>query len=157
MYFSGAETEELCTKLDAEPSRGMSTDSLAARPGIAGPRRGYSRNKVVEMLHSEHIRGLSKQMRQASALMALDAKARQEATDTYQGEQRKLFEAQWARKAEENLQIQAEVQTVKARYMERVRRVLAGVARETATFENWPPMKQSNRKQGKWRKPWSFV
>jgi hypothetical protein len=82
-----------------------------------------------------------------------DAKARQEAIDTYQGEQRKLFEAQWARKAEENLQIQAEVETVKARYMERVRRALAGVVREKATFGNWPPMKQSNRKQGKWRKP----
>jgi hypothetical protein len=42
-----------------------------------------------------------------------DAKARQEAIDTYQVEQSKLFEAQWARKAEENLQIQAELETVK--------------------------------------------
>ena len=58
----------------------------------------------------------------------------------------KLFEAQWARKAEENLQIQAELETVKARYIERVRRALAGVTREKATFGNWPPMKQSNRK-----------
>jgi hypothetical protein len=27
MYFNGVETQELCIKLDAEPSRGMSTDS----------------------------------------------------------------------------------------------------------------------------------
>ena len=37
------------------------------------PRRGYSINKVVEMLYSDHIRGLSKEMRRASVLMALDA------------------------------------------------------------------------------------
>ena len=89
-------------------------------------------------------------MKRASVLMALDAagvsidevvrdaKARQEATF----EQRKQFEAQWARKAEENLQIQAELETVKARYMERGRRNLDGVAREKVTFGNWLTMKQ---------------
>jgi hypothetical protein len=73
MYFDGVETEEPCTKLDAEPSRGMSTDSTlcrTARPEIAGPGRGYGMNKVVEMLHGEHIRGLSKEMQRASVLMA---------------------------------------------------------------------------------------
>ena len=106
------------------------------------------------MLRSEHIRGLSKEMKRASVLMALDAagvsidevvcdaKARQAAIDTYQVDQRKVFEAQWARKAEENLQIQAELETVKARYMERVRRNLDGVAREKATFGNWLTTKQ---------------
>ena len=106
------------------------------------------------MLRGEHIRGLSKEMKRASVLMALDAagvsidevvrdaKARQAAIDTYQADQRKVFEAQWARKAEENLQIQAELETVKARYMERVRRNLDGVAREKATFGNWLTTKQ---------------
>jgi hypothetical protein len=54
----------------------MSTDSSLCRTtrlGIEGPRRGYRMNKVVEMLHSEHIRGLSKEMQRASVLMALDA------------------------------------------------------------------------------------
>jgi len=27
VYFNGLETEQLCTKLDAQPSRGMSPDS----------------------------------------------------------------------------------------------------------------------------------
>jgi len=31
MYFNGTETEELCTKLDAELWRGMSTDSSLCR------------------------------------------------------------------------------------------------------------------------------
>jgi hypothetical protein len=136
------------------PGELLSMEDIYRAAGIAGPRRGYSINKVVEMLRSEHIRGLSKEMKRASVLMALDAagvsidevvrdaKARQEAIDTYQAEQRKLFEAQWARKAEENLQIQAELETVKARYMERVRRNLDGVAREKATFGNWLTTKQ---------------
>lgn len=47
-----------------------------------------------------------------------------------------------ARKVEENLQIQAELETVKARYMERVRRNPDGVAREKATFGNRLTMKQ---------------
>lgn len=47
-----------------------------------------------------------------------------------------------ARKVEENLQIQAELEAVKARYMERVRRNPDGVAREKATFGNRLTMKQ---------------
>jgi predicted YcjX-like family ATPase len=81
--------------------------------GIMNPRRGYSINKVVEMVHSEHIRGLSKEMKQAAVLMALDAagisldqvqqdaKARHEVLDSYEAGQKKQIEAMWARKAEE--------------------------------------------------------
>ena len=64
--------------------------------GIMVPRKGYTINKVVEMLNSEHMRGLSKEMKRAALLMALDAagvpvgqvqqdaKARQEALDSYE-------------------------------------------------------------------------
>jgi hypothetical protein len=122
--------------------------------GIVGPRKGYSISKIVEMLHSEHLRGLSKEMKRASVLMALDAagvtvdevlqdaKARQGAIESYEGEQRKQFEAQLARKAEENAQIQAEMERVKARYTERLRRNLDGIAREKATFGSWLTLKQ---------------
>ncbi len=122
--------------------------------GIMNPRRGYSIHKVVEMLRSEHVRGLAKELRRAAVLMALDAaeipieevlqdaKARQEALDSYAAEQRKQVEAQWARKAEENTQIQAELELVKARYLERIRRNLDGVAREKATFGAWLKLKE---------------
>ena len=92
------------------PGELLSMEDIYRAAGIVGPRRGYSINKVVEMLRSEHIRGLSKEMKRASVLMALDAagvsidevvrdaKARQAAIDTYQADQRKVFEAQWARK-----------------------------------------------------------
>jgi hypothetical protein len=122
--------------------------------GITSPRRGYSVSKVVEMLRSEHLRGASRELRRAAVLMALDAagvtvdevlqdaKVRQEAIDAYAMEQRKHAEAQWSRKAEENLQIQAELELVKAHYGERIRRNLDGLAREKATFGNWLKMKE---------------
>jgi len=122
--------------------------------GITSPRRGYSITKVVEMLRSEHLRGASRELRRAAVLMALDAagvsvdevlqdaKARQEAVDAYATEQRKHAEAQWARKVEENIQIQAELELVKAHYGERIRRNLDGAAREKATFGNWLKAKE---------------
>ena len=122
--------------------------------GILNPRKGYSVLKVVEMLRSEHLRGLSKEMKRASVLVALDAagisvdevaqdaKARMGAIDAYEAEQRKHFEAHLARKAEENQQIMAELERVKASYAERLRRNLEGVAREKATFGNWLTTKQ---------------
>ena len=122
--------------------------------GIVNPRRGYSVTKVVEMLHSEHLRGLSKEMKRASVLMALDAagvsiddvlrdaKVRQDAIDSYEATQRKQFEAMWAQKAEENAQINAELERVKASYAEKIKRNEDGVAREKSTFVTWLTSKQ---------------
>ena len=122
--------------------------------GIMNPRRGYSVNKVVEMLHSGHIRELSKEMKRAAVLMALDmagtpieqvqkdAKARQDALDAHEAQQRKQVEAEWARKAEEIIQIQAELESIKAHYMARIGRNMEGIAREKATFASWLALKQ---------------
>ena len=122
--------------------------------GIRGPRKGYNINKISEMLRSEHLRGLSKEMKRASILVALDAagisveevvedaKARMEAIDSYEASQRKQFEAHLVRRAEENQQIMAELERVKATYADRLRRNLEGVAREKATFGNWLTLKQ---------------
>jgi len=132
----------------------LAMDDIYLAAGISSPRRGYSISKVVEMLRSEHMRGLSKEMRRAALLMALDAagvsvdevlqdaKVRQEAIEAYATEQRKHSEAQWARKAEENIQIQAELEQVKALYAEKIRRNLDGISREKATFGNWLKLKE---------------
>lgn len=123
--------------------------------GIANPRKGYSIQKVVEMLHSEHIRGFSKQMKRAAVLMALDAagipvdailqdaKARQDALKSYEGEQKKQVKAELARKTEENIQIQAELERVKEHYMSRISRNLDAVAREKTKFSNWLTTKET--------------
>jgi hypothetical protein len=143
----------------ANASGGATVDLLSMADiyqttGILNPRKGYSILKVVEMLRSEHLRGLSKEMKRASVLVALDAagisvdevtqdaRARMAAIDSYEADQRKQFEAHLARKAEENQQIMAELERVKASYSERLRRNLEGVAREKATFGNWLTTKQ---------------
>ncbi len=132
----------------------LAMEDIYRAAGIINPRKGYSINKVIDMLHSEHIRGTSKEVKRASVLMALDAadisvdevlqdaKVRQEAIDTYEAQQRKQFEALLAQKAEENVQIQAELERVKARDGERLRRNLDGIAREKATFGSWLTLKQ---------------
>jgi hypothetical protein len=122
--------------------------------GIMSPQKGYSIPKVSEMINSEHLRGLSKEMRRAAVLMALeaagmsiervleDAKARQGSLEAYETEQKKQVEAAWARKADDNVQIQEELERVKAQYMVRITRNLDGMAREKATFESWVGVKQ---------------
>jgi hypothetical protein len=117
--------------------------------GIVNPRKGYSIIKVVEMLNSEHVRALPREMKCAAVLMALDAagipidqieqdaKARQDALNSYEAAQQKQIESEWARKAEENIQIQAEMERVKTRYMARISRNLEEVAREKTRFITW--------------------
>jgi hypothetical protein len=132
----------------------MSMEDIYRAAGVASPRKGYSVNKVVEMLNSEHLRGLSKEMKRAAVLMALDAagvvldqvqrdaKARQSALDAYEAEQKKQAEVEWARKAEEILQIQSEMESIKAHYMSRINRNQEAVARDKARFSNWVATKQ---------------
>jgi hypothetical protein len=131
-----------------------SMEDIYRAAGIVTPRRGYSVTKIAEMLHSEHIHGLAKDMRRAAVLMALDAaevpveevlrdaKIRQQAIDNYEAQQRRQIEAEWARKSEENAQIQAELERVKSHYMERIKRNMEGMAREKAAFGSWLTMKQ---------------
>jgi hypothetical protein len=122
--------------------------------GIMIPRKGYSIKKVVEMLNSEHIRDLSTDMKRVAVLMALDAagvpieeilqdaKARQQALDTHEAEQKKRADAECAHKLEENTQIEAELERLKAHHTARINRNLEAVAREKAAFDDWLAVKQ---------------
>jgi len=122
--------------------------------GIMSPPKGYGIKKVVDMLNSEYVRASSKDMKRAAVLMALDAagvpisqlqqdaRARQDALDSYEAAQRKQVEAEWARKTEENVQIQAELERVKAHHQARIARNLDAIAREKATFSTWLAIKQ---------------
>jgi hypothetical protein len=132
----------------------LSPQDIYAAAGIINSGKGYSVLKVVEMLNSEHIRALSKDLKRAAVLMALDAagvsveqvrqdaRARQDALDSYETQQKKQAEAEWARRAEEITQIQAELESIKAHYMARINRNVEAVAREKARFTNWVATKQ---------------
>jgi hypothetical protein len=117
--------------------------------GIMEPRMGYSITKVVEMLRSDHLRGLGDEVKRASVLMALNAAGiplgdilqhaahRQSAVAAYEVEQRKKFEEYWTRRAEENSQLQAEMERVTRQYVERMNRNLTEVQQEKEAFRKW--------------------
>jgi hypothetical protein len=117
--------------------------------GIIEPRMGYSISKVVEMLHSDHLRGLGDEVKRASVLMALnaagvplgdilqDAAHRQSAVAAYEEEQRNKFEEYWSRRAEENSQLQAEMERVTRQYVEKMNRNLTEVQQEKEAFQKW--------------------
>jgi hypothetical protein len=122
--------------------------------GITSPRRGYSVSKVIEMINSEHVRGLSKEMKRAAVLMALDAagvsvdqiqrdaKVRQDAMDAYEASQKKQAEAEWTHKAEEITQIQSELESIKAHYTARISRSTEALARDKGRFNTWVRAKE---------------
>ena len=132
----------------------LAIEDVYRTSGVRTPRKDYGINKVVEMLRSEHMRDLPKEMKRAAVLMALDAagipmeevlrdaKARQDALDSYEADRRTQIEAEWARKTKENAQILAELEGVKLHHMGCINRNLDRIVREKATFGEWLMMKQ---------------
>ena len=132
----------------------LSMDDIYRAAGILAPRMGYSIRKVADMLASDHLRGVSDEMKRASVLMALDAAGisvdevlrdaamRQSAINSYESDQWEHFEEYWAAKAAENSHIQSELERITAQYQERVKRNLDEIAREKVIFATWQTMKQ---------------
>ena len=117
--------------------------------GIMSPGSGYGIHKVVEMLNSERIRNLSKDVKRASVLMALDAAGisadelltdatrRQNALTAYEAGQIKQLEDFEARKGKESARIEEEMEKVRAHYAQRVQANLDQVAKEKEALRNW--------------------
>jgi hypothetical protein len=132
----------------------LSMDDIYRAAGILAPRMGYSIRKVADMLASDHLRGVSDEMKRASVLMALDAAGisvdevlrdaamRQSAINCYESDQWEHFEEYWAAKAAENSHIQSELERITAQYQERIKRNLDEIAREKVIFATWQTMKQ---------------
>ena len=132
----------------------LSMDDIYRAAGILAPRMGYSIRKVADMLASDHLRGVSDEMKRASVLMALDAAGisvdevlrdaamRQSAINSYESDQWEHFEEYWAAKAAENSHIQSELERITAQYQERIKRNLDEIAREKVIFATWQTMKQ---------------
>ncbi len=136
------------------PSRLLSYDDIYHAAGIMDPRSGYGIHKVVDMLNSDRIRDLSKDIQRASVLMALDAAGasvgdllqdatrRQNALNAYEDGQRKQLEEFEARKAQENAQIHAEMQRITAHYAERIQQNKEEVGKHKEALHNWQMAKQ---------------
>jgi hypothetical protein len=151
---AASETAPNANPTPTSPGDLLSTDDIYRAAGILAPRMGYSIRKVADMLASDHLRGLSDEMKRASVLMALDAAgipvdevlrdaaARQSAINSYESDQWEHFEEFWAAKATENAHIQAELERITAQYQERIKRNLDEIAREKVVFAQWQTMKQ---------------
>jgi hypothetical protein len=157
-----ATTEAPVNKLQTHPAESLtgsqsnllSYEDIYHAAGILTPRSGYGVHKVVDMLNSDRIRELSKDIKRASVLMALDAAGtspddllkdathREQALNSYEAGQQKQLEEFEARKVQENTKIQAELDRVTAHYAERIKQNLDEVAREKEALRNWQMAKQ---------------
>lgn len=155
-------TETAMTKSSTRPSEIptgpngdlLSYEDIYRAAGILRPRSGYDVNKVVEMLHSERMRGLSDEIKRTSVLMAIetagssaddllrDANERQQALDAYEAGQKRQLEEYEARKTQQNAEIEAEITRVTAHYTDRIKANQNQVAEEKEALRNWQMAKQ---------------
>jgi len=132
----------------------LGCDDIYRASGILGSRSGYDIGKVVEMLHSDRLRGLADDARGTLVLMAIEAAGtspddllreateRERALNAYEANQRKHMEEYEARKTRENAHIEAEMARVTAHYAERMKANLDQVTREKEALRKWQMSKQ---------------
>lgn len=126
---------------------------------IQPPPHGYTILKVAEMLKSEHIRNLPREVKRSSILVALeaagaslddviqDAVRRDRALDAFEAVQQRALEELEARKAQENQQIQAELDRLMAEYRGRIQANNDAVAAERERFFGWRLQKQEEERK----------
>lgn len=126
---------------------------------IQPPAHGFTVMKVAEMLHSEHIRNLPRDVKRSSVLVALeasgaaiqdvieDAVKRDRALDTFERVQERSLGELEARKAKENQEIQAEMDRIAAEHKARMQANNDELARERERFYGWRLKKQEEEQK----------
>jgi hypothetical protein len=132
----------------------LTCEDIYYAAGILRPDSKYGISKIADMLTSIHMRDLSKDVKRASVLMALDAAGtqvdevlqdatrRQHALDTYEAGQHQRFEEFEARKVRENALLKAELERVTAHYSDRVKQNHEQVTREKESLRKWQTIKE---------------
>jgi hypothetical protein len=130
-------------------------DAAEIRP----PTHGFTIMKVGDMLRSEHIRNLPRDVKRSSVLVALeaagaplqdvieDAVKRDRALDTFERVQEKSVADLEAAKGKENQQIQSEMDRVVADYRARIQANTDTVAKEKERFFAWRLKKQEEEQK----------
>ena len=125
---------------------------------IATPAHGYTILKVGNMLQSEHLRGLSPEVKRSSILVALeaggakiddviqDAVRRDRALDSFETVLAKSRAAVESAKIDENRKIEAEMNKMLAEYRARIQANNEAVAKENARFAAWQAKKQAEER-----------
>jgi len=122
------------------------------------PAHGYTIEKVANMLQSEHLRGLSAEVRRSSILVALeasgakieeviqDAVRRDRALDGYERVLQKSLDEVQSRKSEENRRIEAEMNKMLAEYRARIQANNEAITKEKESFSRWQARKQQEER-----------
>jgi recombination DNA repair RAD52 pathway protein len=125
---------------------------------IQTPPHGYSIEKIATMLASEHLHGLSADIKRNSILVALEASGakiedviqdaihRDRALDSYERVLRKSLTDVQAKKADENRQIEAEMNKMLSDYRARIQANNETLAKESERFSTWLTQKQREEK-----------
>jgi hypothetical protein len=126
---------------------------------IHPPAHGFTIEKVGDMLRSEHIRNLPRDVKRSSVLVALeavgapiqdviqDAMKRDQALDTFESVQEKSLNQLESQKGQENQQIQAEMDRVVAEHRSRMQANNDEVAKEKERFFAWRLKKQEEEQK----------
>ncbi len=126
---------------------------------IQPPAHGFTIMKVSEMLRSEHIRNLPRDVKRSSVLVALeaagaaiqdviqDAVKRDRALDTYERVQEQSVNQLETQKTKENQEIQAELDRIVAEHRTRIEANSDAVAKEKERFYAWRLKKQEEEQK----------
>ena len=147
------------TKFTAPVTNPGSFEDIYRAAEIQAPAHGFTIMKVAEMLHSEHIRNLPKDVKRSSVLVALeaagapiqdvieDAVRRDRALDTFERVQERSVTDLEARKTKENQDIQAEMDRIVAEHRSRMQANNDEVAKEKEKFFAWRLKKQEEEQK----------
>ncbi|MBZ5581567.1 MAG: hypothetical protein LAQ30_05055 [Acidobacteriia bacterium] len=136
-----------------------SFDEIYAAAEIHPPPHGFTIMKVAEMLRSEHIHNLPREVKRSSVLVALeasgaplqdvieDAVKRDRALDTFERVQQRSVTELETRKTQENQQIQTEMDRIVAEHRSRMQANQDEIAKEKERFFAWRLKKQEEEQK----------
>jgi hypothetical protein len=126
---------------------------------ITLPSHGFTVLKIIDLIQSEHIRNLSRDVKRSSLLLALeaagvkpqevvqDAVRRDKALDAYESVQQKALEELEAKKTQENQELQAEIERRINEMQSRIQANNDEVAKQKEQFYGWQLKKQQEEQK----------
>jgi len=156
---------EIASGITAEPkftgavTHPASFQEIYEAAEIIVPSHGFTILKIIDLLQSEHIRNLARDVKRSSLLLALeaagvkaqevvqDAVRRDKALDTYESLQQKALQELEARKTQENQQLQAEIEKRINEMQSRIQANNDEVAKEKERFFGWQLKKQQEEQK----------
>lgn len=147
------------TRFTSPVSAAAGFEEIYRAAEIQPPAHGYTIMKVAEMLQSERIRTLPAEVKKNSVLLALDAAGvkievviedavkRDRALDAFERVQQKALDEMEAHKAQENGQIQAELDRLIQEHKARIQANNDEAAKEKERFYSWRLQKQQEEQK----------